>query len=310
MERALYELNVAVSEIAEVEPLISAGALRLTPLRPSLRHSNRLAILNAFGMDDNFTPFINFLQAAEDVPWHPGSFEDSYVPQMQELFLDFGMVLPKPRNLDEARARVKQLGAAILEVSWQFTVASLDPSCDIALGNGMEYHLAESLVAQGTGGSLGPGRHLKTLTLGRVPNLDPSKLTVPDALAIRRNDAFEHFRHAIRTGLDTMESSRLAGVAESANVAAFEETMQYEAMKLREFTLKSPFRERVVEVSSIATLGIAGAYLLPPSDHGTAIVAGGTALLSVLLEWYRRGQGNGARNVSHRYLSMLGGLTR
>ncbi|MFE8934638.1 hypothetical protein [Micrococcus luteus] len=303
---AVRLLNQAVGELAQVEPLIAGGLLRLTALRPSLHDANRVAVLDAMGLSADLRVFTDFLEAAGVVPEIPGLLENEYAPQVRELYLSFGMNIPPPSTIDDAEARVRELAAAVIEVSWQFSVAALDSSCDLAFRGPVERHLAQALVTQGLTGDLGAGRHLSALELGRVPNIDTSRLTLGDAIAIRREDSFEAFRQAVRIGLDQLEVAQKAGASEHSSTAAFEETMRQEARLLRETAKRATFRDRVKEGSFPAALGVVSELLLAP--HGTlyaAGAAGGTALTTLLWQWLL-GRNKG-QTVSQRYFSMLGG---
>lgn len=302
---AVQLLNRAVGELAQVEPLIAAGLLRLTSLRPALHEANRVAVLDAMGLGADLRVFTDFLEAAGVVPEIPGLLEKEYAPQVRQLFQSFGITIPPPASIESAEERVRELAAAVIEVSWQFSVAALDSSCDLAFRGPVERHLAQALVAQGTTGDLGAGRHLAALDLGRVPNIETSRLTLSDAIAIRREDSFEAFRQAVRVGLDQLELAHQAGAEEYSSRAAFEEAMRQESRLLRETAKRSTFRDRVVDGSFPAALGVVSELLLAP--HGTAYAAGaagGTALATVLWQWLV-GRG-GDHAVSQRYLSMLG----
>lgn len=313
-EKGVFALNRAVHEIAEVEDLITDGVLRLTRLRPTLDDPVRLALLDAMGLDGNMLVFNDFLQAAEDVRHSSAVFDLSFAPQVQELYLAFGMRVPRPRTLNEAFTRVRELGAAILEVTWQFAVATLDPHCDMAIRDGIEAWLARSLVEQGVEGSLEKVRHLDAIELGRVPNLDPARLSVSDALVLRRHDAFEGFRSEVRSGLDGMEESRLAGVSEEKLVAVFEERMTEESRRLHE-SIRNASLNKIVKDSSVpAALGVVaqfgghfGGNIL---DGGSsAAIAGGVSLTSVLWAWMNGRRAAQGRRVACRYFSMLGGVS-
>lgn len=313
-EKGVFALNRAVQEIAEVEDLITGGVLRLTELRPTLDDPVRLALLDALGLDENMLVFNDFLQAAEDVRHSFAEFDASFAPQVQELYMKFGMRVPRPGTLDEAFRRVRELGAAILEVTWQFAVATLDPHCDMAIRDGIESWLAHSLVEQGAEGALGEVRHLDAMELGRVPNLDPSRLSVSDALVLRRHDAFEGFRSEVRSGLDRMEESRLAGISEERLVAVFEERMTEESRRLYESIRRTSLRKIAKDSSVPAALGVvaqfgghSGGNIL---DGGSsAAIAGGVSLATVLWAWMNGRNAARGHRVACRYFSMLGGVS-
>ncbi len=90
---AVQLLNRAVGELAQVEPLIAAGLLRLTSLRPALHEANRVAVLDAMGLGADLRVFTDFLEAAGVVPEIPGLLEKEYAPQVRQLFQSFGITI-------------------------------------------------------------------------------------------------------------------------------------------------------------------------------------------------------------------------
>ena len=313
-DEAVVALSRATHDLAEVEPLIAGGVLRLTTLRPALKEANRLAVLEALGLNSDLRVFTNFIEAAGGVPLLAGSFERIYAPQVHDLYMRFGLEIPVPSTLASAERLVGQLAAAVIEVSWQFAVTSLDSSCDLAFLGPLEQHLAEALFEQGMAPDLGAARHASTLDLGRVPNLDTSCLTVADALALRQEDAFESFRQRVRLALDRLDTDRRAGAPVSSAHGAFEDAMREEARALRETAKRASFRDRLREVSMPAALGVVSALAVAPAGAVAAAGAAATIpLTTVIWQWLiaRRDQtGQGSRSGICRCLGMQEGRQR
>ena len=301
---AVQILNRVVNDLSRIEPLISGGLLRFTALRPSLQEANRAAVLRALGVDADMRVFTNFLEAASVVREIPGLLQKEYAPQVRELYRLFGVRISPPSSVESAESLVRELAAAVIEVSWQFSVAAQDASCDLAFRGSLERHLAQALVALGTKGDLRAGRHLSALFLGRVPNLDSSKLTIRDAIAIRNEDSFEAFREAIHIGLDHLEVARLSRVPEHDRLAAFEELMRRESRLLRETAKRASFGDLVKNSSLPAALGVVSELIIPDGRAYAAAAAGVTVLGAVVWQWLL---GRADRSpVSQRYFSMLG----
>lgn len=305
---AVRVFNRVVSELAEVEPLIEAGVLRFTALRPALQDAHRAAVLRAMGLQPDLRVFTDFLEAAASVSVLPGSLQRTYAPQVRDLHRRFGLDIQIPATVELATERVRALAAAVIEVSWQFAVAALDPTCDLAFVGRMERHLAEALVEDGMSASLGAGRHTSTLELGGLPNLDTARLSVSDALAIRQEDAFESFRFSVRKALDQLEVARNSGVSPSSARGAFEEAMREESRALRETSKRATFRDRLKAEALPAALGVTNQLAVAPLGSGYAAGAsGGISLLNVIWQWLRGRHDSIDQAVCQRYLSILGG---
>lgn len=304
---AVHALNGVVGQLADVEPLIGAGVLRLTALRPALQEANRATILEAMGLEPDLRVFTDLLEAAASVSAFPGSFQRTYAPQVRDLHRLFGLDTPAPATLEIATRHVGALAAAVIEVSWQFAVASLDPTCDLAFVGHLERHLAEALVEQGTQADLGAGRHVSTLALGQVPNLDTTRLSAADALAIRREDAFESFRHGVRQALDQLDVATRTGVSKASAHGAFEETMRENSRALRETSKRASFRDRLKDASVPASLGVITEFAVAPfGPLHAAAAAGAVSLGTVIWQWMIARHEVGGRAVTQRYLAMLG----
>lgn len=301
---AVDALNRVVRELAEVEALLAGGLLRLTAQRPTLRESRRAAVLAAMGMSSDMRVFTDLVEAVAFLPEFPGSAELMLAPHVRDLYRRFGLSIRMPTSRSESDRRVRTLAAAVIEVSWQFAVASSDPSCDLAFPGRLEQHLAEALLEQGLEGDLGPSRHLALLTMGRVPNVDVSRLTVADAIAVRREDSFEAFRRDVRLAMDQYQTARAAGVAEISARGAFEEAMRESARSLAVTVRRSTFRDRVKDASIPAALGALAA--MPADPMAAAAAAGGVSLATVLWQWLLGRRDERGQAVSQRYLAMLG----
>jgi len=301
---AVDALNRVVSELAEVEALLAAGLLRLTTSRPTLQESRRTAVLAAMGLDSDMRVFTDFVESVAFLPEFPGSLELTLAPAVRDLYSRFGLSIGAPTSRNEADRRVRALAAAIIEVSWQFAVAASDPNCDLAFAGNLEQHLAEAIIDQGMEGDLGPGRHLALLSLGRVPNVDVARLTVADAIAVRREDSFAAFRRDVRLALDQLEIARAAGVSDTSARGAFEEAMRESARSLAMTVRRSAFRDRVKDASIPAALGALAA--IPGDPMAAAAAAGGVSIATVLWQWLLGRRDQHGQVVSQRYLAMLG----
>lgn len=306
-DAAIAALNQATRELAQVEALIAAGVLRLTDVRPALHEANRRATLEAFGLSPDLRVFTDLLEAAGSLADFPGSLTRTFAPQVQELYRLFGLTIPQPEDVSEAEQQIKYLAACVIEVSWQFAVAAQDPSCDLAFKGRIEKHLARTMVADGFAHRTGPGRHLETLELGGLPNLDPSELTLADAIAVRRDDSFESFRNTVRLALDQLELANRTGIAPSDATATFEEAMREESRRLRTSARRATFRDRVRDAVVPASLGVVTELAVAPAGAvPAAAAAAGVSITTVLWQWILGRQESRDQATCVRYFSMLG----
>lgn len=302
---ALEKFTAVTRDLADLEPLIDAKILRTTSVRPDLSDDARTAVLKVFGMDSAMRVFTNFVEAAGHIRTASPGLLAEYVLEVQELYRRFGITIPAPRSIGEAEAFAVMLGAAVIEVSWQFAVVASDPSCDLAFKGSLERHLFAEVVSAGIEGDIGPGRHNGRLDLGKVPNLDPKALTVKDALSIRKEDAFTQFRYDVRQGLDRLEVSEYSGMPTSLAVASFEDAMCESVRRLNEEVRKRSFSEIIRGDSVHAAIGVVAAA---PGGVMPAGIAGAASVASVIYKWLRGRRNSGKSIVSVRYLSMLGGV--
>lgn len=309
-DTALVAFNRATSDIARVEALIASGSLRLTRLRPSLSEANRAAALSTMGLDADLQVFTNFIEAGVALPTLSRSFQEKYIRRVADLYSCFGLEAPPTTNTNVAISRVKDLAAAVVEVSWQFAVAATDGTCDLAFRGSLEQYLAQALIMEGLGGDMGPGRHFSRLDLRNVPNVDPVRLSLSDALAIRSDDSFEGFRYTTRQALDRLEADEHSGVEFYRALASFEEAMHEGAHALRNNVTRTSFGDRVKSFSVPAALGAFSTLGIAPMGVVPAAAAGGAVSIATLVwQWFLgRGQ-NSAHPAALRYYSMLGRAT-
>lgn len=307
----LKQFISTTEDLAQVEDLIESDILRLTALRPNLAAHERQTVLQAMGLGPDLRVFTDFLQAAETVPSFPGTFKREFAPQVRELYARFGIPIPFPKSLQEARDQIRALGAAIIEVSWQFAVAAQDPSCDLAIRGPIEAHLASELIRQGLNGNIAPARHLPTLDLGLVPNLNPKELKWSDAVSIRKSDAFTSFRQTVRGALDLLSQSEYSPMAKGI----FEERMNDEAQRLqaalKQSRISSLVTGQFTPVSLAAVSTATAAVLVDPSTilEATIPATAGAAMSSftnIILDVCRLRRNRRGMETSQRYFSMLG----
>ena len=307
-------VHTVVRGLADAEPLIKRGLLRFTRIRPTLNEENRSAILEFFGVDSKMTVFTNFMDAAASVAELPYTFRREYAPQVNELYRRFGLVAPDLPDLEHGVLRIKDLAAALIEVSWQMAVCAAEPGCDLTLASDLETRLAELVLAGDVNGhtnrwqaSAGRTRHMQHLAIGSLPNLDTEELTVVDAIAIRRSDAFEAFRSHLGRALDDLDATLAAGRPEYVARVVFEERMQEASRLLERGVVRSTLRTRLRDAAVPAAIGaVSGATIAP---LGPGFAAGGsamTALTAVLWQWLTARATPSGRKVAQRYVSMLG----
>lgn len=307
---AVAALNRATAELSRVEPLLECGAMRLTPLRPTLSEEARIAVLTAMGLGEDLRVFTDFLEAACVLSEFPGLLHREYAPQVCELYRMFGLLVREPETEEKAVLLVKNLAAAVLEVSWQLAVAALDPWCDLAPRGKLERHLLTALIDQGLiEKNEFHTRHFSTLEAGRVPNLDSERLTVADAIAIRRGDEFASFRLEVSQALSAKEASEGQGKHLREAEWEFEERMKRKAIQMQKVVKRSSFLRQLTGNSVTLSLGSLTAFLSGSavmSAGAGALGLAGATLADVIYQW-ALGRRPGAR-VAHRYYSMLGNV--
>lgn len=308
---AIRALDQATKDLAEVEALISAGVLRLSASRPKLGDDNREAVLKTFGLDSSMRVFTDFLEASAAVDEIPGSFSRLYAPQVKDLYSKFGIRIQEPRDLPAALENVKSLAAAIIEVSWQFSVGAVEPNCDMTFRGPIERRLAEEVVTEGISelqlSDVASTRHFTRLDLGGIPNLEHSRLSLADALAIRRDDSFEEFRAFLRKALDRLESDEAAGVESYVAREVFEESMREHASGLKRSVRRTSLTDRVKDGVMPTALAVLAEFALSPLGPGHA--ASGAAAVSVgtvVWQWLIGRQESEGIAAARRYCALLG----
>lgn len=308
MPRAVAAINGVIAEAAQLEPLLRAGLVRITPLRPSLDSADRSNVLSALGLDPELTVFQNFGSAAAAAD-NPALFEHEYLPQVNELFERFG--LPHPGVVDSADAweHVRRLAAAVIEVSWQVAVCAGDPQPDVALAGKWENHLFSELVSMlppSVAASQARAWHFSMMSAGLFPRIDSSQLTVPDAIAVRRDDSFARFRDGLSQALAAYNSAISNGQTSARAQAAFETEMRHCARSLADHAGRASF-SRVVTAGSIG-LGVAMAaeWLIEPGGQNAALLSPVAGALSAVFAKWLQGRPR-SREVAGRYCVAMGG---
>lgn len=316
-EQALITLQTVVQQVARVESLIEKKYLRFEASRPTLTDASRQSILDLFGISPDLLVFVNFEQAFPDVQRSRRINEADYLSQVKELYSLMNLECPQMVSAEEGRGAITELASAVILVSWQLAVCAQDPSCDLTLSRNLEHRVFDEIVVRSAGQpnisqanrKRGKTRHVNRLAMGALPNLDAVGLSVADAIALRRDNAFENFREELRDAMNHLPIPFSDGQLTSEAEAAFEEQMRGAARKLREATKRSSFKGRVKQVSVPAAVGFvssaafaAPAGLTPSIFAGTATYAGVT--IAQWLQGRRRVQGE---KVAVRYFSSLGG---
>lgn len=307
-DAALRQLQRTTEELAQVETLLTHGVLHLTQIRPALQDTNRNAVLKALGLTPDMRVFTNFAEASVALPDLPISFQQRYVAEAHELFSRFGLQLPQGEDSKAASKRVSDLAAAVIEVTWQFAVAADDSGCDIAVRGALEQHLAEAIINTGLESDLVSGRHFSRIALGKLPNLDATRLSVADALAIRRGDGFEKFRSSVRIGLNQLDAEQRSGALEHIAVGSFQDAMRESTLRLQEQVSRQSFKDMLIPGGVSAAVGAVSGLAAGILDPvlGTATAATGS-LTGVILTWLYGQRSTPGNRVARRYLTMLGG---
>lgn len=307
-ETAVRYLQRVVRDLAHIQPLIDAGVVRFTRARPALTEEHRVAVLDVFGLDPRLRVFTNIFEALTFDGDRDHMVEQFIGPEIQDLYQRFGIRAAAPRTKKDALAQSHRLAGSVLEVSWQFAVASTHSSCDLAFRDPMEWHLARNVLEAGLGSQSAGARHWARLDMGAVPNLDPAELTVADAMAIRRDDMFEEFRTGLRSALDELDRDATGGLPDEVARARFTEAMRSQARTLSTGVQSSSFKERARLVGVPASIAVAGglaASEFGPLASATSSVA--STAVTVVWQWLQGRRISQSGQVARRYLSMLSG---
>ncbi|WP_422390230.1 hypothetical protein [Arthrobacter sp. N1] len=309
--KALALLNKVIYQIAEVESLILKGLMRFESHRPSFTDLARQEVLAAFNVDTNFRQFTYLIEAYEAAQNEGGQFAIAYAQDVYELYENCGQDCPSLRNASDAFTATMNLGQALIQLSWQFGVVSVNGYCDITVTNGLEKRMFKSLMDKWKDRPISltmekgqqNTRHFERLLLGTLPNIDAMSLSVSDAVALRKHRVFEEFRSTVTDALDLYE--RLLpdeGVGVAA--ARFAEKMQAESHRMQSVNHRS-------ELRTMGSLGIpvaltAAATSLPVEfmDNGAATIGVGVAgMIGAWLAQTTRAKGE---RVAIRYCVELG----
>lgn len=312
--QAAAALEAVIRQVAEVEPLIEAGHLRFISSRPAFTDRARRSILDLFGIDTNLTVFANFEQAFFNVN---SANEKYYLTQIGDLYHRLGLESPKLMSAEAGRREIGRLARAFIHVSWQIASCAQASSCDLALTTDLEHELFDEILKRATNKKAassadkarGRTRHVKRLAIGAVPNLDASELTIADAIALRRNDAFEDFRDKLKTAMNALPCPSVDGRVKSESEAIFEEYMLESAKELRAKTKRSSFGGRVKDSAMPMALGVAsGAAWSASAEVGPSVFAEATPIAgNFIYQWLRGRSGVRSDEISIRYFSSLGG---
>lgn len=315
---SLAALQAVVEQVAKVEPLIEQKHLRFEASRPALTDNSRQSVLDLFGID--LVVFADFEQAYQDAQWYRGREEASYVEQTRELFELFNIEAPPLVSAEDARAAITELADAFIHVSWQLAVCAQDSSCDLTLTRALEHRIFDEIIVRASGQfdvsesdrKRGKTRYVKRLAMGDLPNLSATDLSIPDAVALRRDNAFENFRTELRDAMTNLPEPTADGQIKSEARAAFEEQMREAARTLRESVKTSSFRGRVRQGSVPAAVGfVSAAAFAAPAGITPSVFTGLATYAGVTFTQWAMGRSRirGA-NVALRYFSSLGHETQ
>lgn len=308
--QATDALREVTRQLAQVEPLLENGRLRITDARPSLRETTREQVLHTFGVDSNFRVFTNFVEAYEMTRNTTFADSSSFIGQAQELFELMGLPGRTFATSSDALSGVQRLGQSLIHLSWQLSVASTDPNLDIAPLNRWEQHMLESLIEEAFPPAIRQRngvrrtRHFRMIGSAGIPNLDRVDLTIRDILAIRGDDTFEEFRLALQNALDAYVDEKFGD--EDDRRAAFEDVMHEAAVRLRERSRSAPFASRVQ--GAVAQTGVQIAAAILPVEwmaQRVSVELITSPLASLVIEWLCGRRTQSPYEVAHRYCIRL-----
>lgn len=315
-DRAVAALREVFQEVVELAPLFDAGAIDVTSYRPDLDDPRRSQVLRRLGLDPSLTVFRNFAEAAVPAAETP-RLTDEYVQESRTLLDRFGVRPPVMDSVESAWAAVRELAAAVIEVSWQMAVTLQDPHADVALREGVEVDLFaeilasdESADAESLRTSRARTRHFPRLHAGEFPVVDGSRLSVADALSLRRDDTFERFRDGLHLALDEFEATLLRTSDPHQARAGFEQRMRAESRLVVGSARAGSFRGHVLGNLVPVALGAAtagGSALVDVSPAAVAVASAVPAAGGLLGEWCRGRTARRSRAAATRYYAVLGG---
>ncbi len=315
-DEALTTFNAVVAQLALVEPLVDRGILRFESARPSFHEEKRLSILGLFHIPPDLQPFTNFEEAYPDAVYYGGSEEQSYVKQAREFYRVMGLPIPKMSSAAEARKAIHEMASALIHVSWQLAVCASQPHCDVTLSGPLEHRILDTILGHACNPIDGKEadrqrertRYVNRLSIGTLPNLDTTELSVADAISIRRGDAFENFRNKLRHAMNDLSTGSIDEAPTTARSVVFEEEMQEAARELKQKVKGESFSSRLKPNGIDAAVGMAAAGVVDAATFniGLAVSVGaGSALATTILQWLL-GRDPGQK-VAVRYFSSLSG---
>lgn len=329
VERGDYDgacrlVEVITPQLAAVEPLIDSGTLRLTRMRPHLADSDRQHVLDLLGVDAQMREFVSFMDAAVTVKEFPESFRKEYAPQVYELHQLLGVNPPALHDLDSAVEAVRALGAAIIELSWQVAVAAQDDGCDVAVLGATERQLLNRLMERSMQELKkrvetwsAKTHHFDRIEFGNVPNLDGRRLSVADALAIRKDDTFERFREVLTDALRDLDFSESLGQAPHYGRYEFEKDMHIACKELCQGVKKASFSSHLKDTSVTAGFGVVGTITgallatgISPATLASVGAAGAGWTAGAAWRAFRGRRRPDGIEAARRYFAMLGGESR
>jgi hypothetical protein len=317
VDDAVRELRLVTGRLGQIQALLNEGAVRVISDRPSLASSARSQVLEAFRIDPEMTVFTNFINAYDAAMQLRTGPESSYVRQAEELLERLRITSVPLRDVDHARQTVERVGRALIHLSWQLSVCTADRSCDLSLNDPLEERLIElllqrtDLVDRNAAAGLHATRHLRRMQMGDVPSVDTLDLTISDALAIRRDNAFEEFRDSLQSALDDYDTHVRTTLLDGAKAEAdFQLRMREASRSLSERVPRTSFAARVKE--SVVPTGLAVAGLLLPTGSAMQLIASaaGTPLAAVMFGWLTGRMKRDGRAVAVRYSAHLGSPRR
>lgn len=310
-DASLARLNTVIRQMAQVEPLVSAGLMRFESYRPTFTDQARRSVLNAFNVDTDFKRFTYLIEAYDAAKRMGRGFEVAYAQDVYELYDEVGQECPPLRNAAEGYQSVLALGEALIQVSWQFAVCSANPSCDITVTGDLEKRLFLALVSQWEsmptsemiGKQLQRTRHFQRLSLGDLPNVNSMGLSVKDAVILRKHRVFEEFRGTLSGAIDDYEL-QLEKAGKGAASAAFEEVMETASHTLRNQSRQSSLKALAVGAIP-ATINAASTYV-PPNIIEVHTASTTAAAIAVVAAWAIGTSKAKGHKVAVRYCLELG----
>jgi hypothetical protein len=311
VEASLARLNVVIRQMAQVEPLVSAGLMRFESSRPAFTDPARRSVLEAFNVTPEFGDFLYLLEAYEETKYNGRDFEIAYAQDVYRLYEKLGQDCPPLLDALEAFSAVRALGEAMIQLSWQFAVCSGTPACDITVSGELERSLFHALVSRWGSAAqssmiarqMERTRHFNRLSLGNLPNVDSMNLSVKDAVVLRKHKVFEEFRHTLTGAIDDYETHLQADeVGKAAD--RFTEAMNHASHAFQSQSRLSPIRMASAGLIPFALSTVA--TLVPKEVLDPSSVTPITGFLGVVGNWAVAANRPKGQRVAVRYCVELG----